>query len=296
MRYKITHVTRYSYAEAVSVCHNEACLTPRNTRSQICEYHRLRITPQPSSAGRRTDYFGNVLNFFSFNEGFRELTVKAVSRIQVRGAAPDPKAPSPAWEEVVASVRQDLRPEAVEAYQFAFNSPRVAVSDPLREYAADSFPPKRPVVAALADLTRRVHKDFAFDAKATHVNTTVEEVLELRRGVCQDFTHLQIGLARSLGLPARYVSGYLRTYPPPGKPRLTGADMSHAWVSVWCGELGWVDVDPTNDVFPATDHVTVAWGRDYGDIAPLKGVFVGGGPHTLSVSVDVLPLEAGKLR
>jgi transglutaminase-like putative cysteine protease len=177
------------------------------------------------------------------------------------------------------------------AAQFRFASPRVAVSDSLRSYAADSFRPGRPVLAAVAELSSRIHADFRFDPTATHVNTTVAEFLQSRRGVCQDFAHLIIGMLRSMGLPARYVSGYLRTEPPPGTPRLVGADASHAWVSAWCGELGWVDTDPTNNVLPTTDHITVAWGRDYGDVAPIKGVYTGGGPHTIQVAVDVQHLS-----
>jgi transglutaminase-like putative cysteine protease len=291
MRYKITHATQYVYTEPISVCHNEAYLVPRTTERQSCEYHRLQITPHPSSAGRRTDFFENVVNHFSFNEGFRELTIKAVSRVHVLGIAARTGDASPRWEDVAGHSARSLDPDELAAAQFRFASPRVAVTDALRSYAAESFRPGRPVLAALADLSSRIHADFLYDAAASHVNTTVEEFLQSRRGVCQDFAHLAIGMLRSVGLPARYVSGYLRTEPAPGTPRLIGADASHAWVSAWCGELGWVDLDPTNNVLPSADHITVAWGRDYSDVAPIKGVYTGGGPHTMHVSVEVQPLS-----
>ena len=208
----------------------------------------------------------------------------------MRPAAQTP-IPSPTWEAVVRKVAAAESPEALEAYQFVFESPRVSKAHKFREYGAKTFTPNRPLWDGLRELTSRVFEEFTFDTKATHVSTTVDEVFESRRGVCQDFAHVMLAILRSLGLPARYVSGYLRTAPPPGEQRLVGADVSHAWVSVWCGqELAWVDADPTNDVFVGNDHVTIAYGRDYSDITPVKGVYIGGGPHTLKVSVDVEPL------
>lgn len=290
MKYKVTHNTAYGYQEMVSVCHNEAYLTPRPRFGQVCEYHRLLVTPPPATTGRRQDYFGNPLSYFSFNEGFDKLHVKAVSRVEVSLPAPAVSDDSQPWEQVVAEVRNDRGAVALNAYQFAFESPLVPTTAELAEYGRSAFTSKKPIVAALAELTSRIHEDFEFDATATSVSTPVLQVLEARRGVCQDFAHLQVAVLRSLGLPARYVSGYVRTYPPPGKERMVGADASHAWVSVYCGSAGWVDVDPTNNLFPSEDHITLAWGRDYSDVCPIKGVFVGGGATTLKVSVDVLPL------
>ena len=288
--YKITHTTTYRYGEMVPVCHNEVHLTPRDTASQCCHHTRLQIKPHPDIVSRRHDYFGNVVHSFSIPEGHRRLSVSATSRVDVKERVLAAPAKSPAWDIVRDGMRQPHDEDRFGALQFLFNSPSVVASADLRAYAEPSFTAGRPILDAIGELTTRIHKDFKYDPRATTVNTPLEEVLELRRGVCQDFAHLQIGCLRSIGLPARYVSGYLRTIPPPGKPRLIGADASHAWLSVFCNESGWVDVDPTNDCFINLDHITVAWGRDYTDVCPIKGVFVGGGAHTMAVSVDVEPL------
>jgi transglutaminase-like putative cysteine protease len=290
MNYKITHTTTYAYSDIVPVCHNEVHLAPRDGIHQTCRYHRLLIKPVPSTAGKRLDYFGNQLHHFSIHEGHRKLILKAISKVEVRPHSPPPACESPPWDSVGEVLRCDLRPAALEAIQFIFDSSYVRRSPEITDYARPSFPPDRPILEAVLDLTNRIHGDFRYDSKATTVHTPLEEVLRLRAGVCQDFAHVEIGCLRSLGLPARYVSGYLRTLPPPGRPRLVGADASHAWLAVYCGPLGWVDVDPTNDVLPTTDHITVAWGRDYGDVCPIEGVFVGGGKHEMSVAVDVVPV------
>ncbi len=293
MKYRITHITTYHYADPVSVCHNEAYLTPRTFERQSCDYHRMNITPAPSISGRRTDYFDNPLVYFSFNNGFENLEIKTVSRVDVRGApsANKPEA-SPAWETIAEELRTACNPAVMNAAQFAYESPRIPLPDELKAYGQNAFSPKRPIVEAVLALTAQIYKNFEFDSRATTVNTPIEEVLQSCKGVCQDFAHLEIAMLRSQGLAARYVSGYLRTYPPPGKPRLVGADASHAWLSVYCGEeWGWIDVDPTNNKQVSDEHITLAWGRDYSDVCPLKGVFVGGGRHTLDVFVDVLPLS-----
>jgi transglutaminase-like putative cysteine protease len=194
---------------------------------------------------------------------------------------------SPAWEDAGKGLRYDYSIEALDAYQFTFESPRIRLRPDFAAYGLLSFTPGRPIREALLDLTARIHRDFQFDSKVTNVRTSTEEVFLKRRGVCQDFAHFQIACLRSLGLPARYVSGYLRTYPPPGKPRLVGADASHAWVSAWCPGSGWLDLDPTNNLVPTTGHVTIGWGRDYGDVSPLRGLILGGGAHALTVGVDM---------
>jgi transglutaminase-like putative cysteine protease len=199
-------------------------------------------------------------------------------------------AQSPAWEKVRDSICTDHTAEGLAACQFTFDSRRASSKPELGDYALESFPAGRPLLEAVSDLTTRIHQDFRFDTKATEVNTPVETVFEKRRGVCQDFSHLQIACLRSLGLSARYVSGYLRTYPPKGKPRLVGADASHAWCAAWCPVTGWVDFDPTNNCIPHDGHITVAWGRDYSDVSPIHGVLLGGARHTLHVGVDVMPL------
>jgi transglutaminase-like putative cysteine protease len=174
-----------------------------------------------------------------------------------------------------------------------FDSPHVRTSAELQAYAAPSFPPGRPVLEAVRDLVTRIHQDFIYDATATEVSTPVATVLSARRGVCQDFAHVAIGCLRALGLAGRYVSGYLLTRPPPGRPRLVGADASHAWMATWVPRLGWVDFDPTNDLIAGQDHVTIAHGRDFSDVTPIRGIILGGGAHQLAVSVDVAPLDSG---
>jgi transglutaminase-like putative cysteine protease len=274
------------------VCHNEAYLTPRTFERQVCDYHRLSIVPSPSLTGRRTDYFDNPMVYFSFNNGFETIQIKTVSRVEVfpTPMVEHPEA-TPPWETIAQSLRTGQGPGALDAAQFAFDSPRITADPEFAQYAQKSFTPGRPIIEAVNALTAQIFKEFTFDPRATTVNTPLEEVMKHKKGVCQDFAHLQIAMLRSLGLAARYVSGYLRTYPPPGKPRLVGADASHAWVSIYCGDIGWIDVDPTNNKQVTDEHITLAWGRDYSDVCPLKGVFVGGGSHALDVSVDVLPLD-----
>jgi transglutaminase-like putative cysteine protease len=216
--------------------------------------------------------------------------VEATSELEVHAPPPSDFSMSPAWEQVRDSVASDHSDEGLEAYQFVFDSKRVAAKPELAGYATESFPPGRPLLEGALELTRRINQDFRFDTKATEVSTPVETFFEKRRGVCQDFSHLQIACMRSIGLPARYVSGYLRTLPPPGRPRLVGADASHAWCSAWSPGAGWVDFDPTNNCVPADGHITVAWGRDYSDVSPVHGVLLGGSEHTLDVGVDVIPL------
>ncbi|HZN32321.1 MAG TPA: transglutaminase family protein [Pirellulaceae bacterium] len=292
MKYKITHTTIYNYTEAVPICHNEVHLTPREHKRQSCLSHRLRIRPEPARIDTRIDAFGNHAGWFSIQEGHERLSVTAHSQVQV--AEPDVPAPSttPPWEEIRDRFALGQPPWWVEARQFVYASPHVPISEQLRAYAQPSFPAGQPWLAGLLDLTRRINQEFHYDPAATTVNTPVAKVLKDRRGVCQDFAHLQIACVRSLGLPARYVSGYLLTTPPPGQPRLVGADASHAWVSAFCPEVGWIDFDPTNNQIPSTRHVTLAWGRDYSDVCPIKGVLVGGGQHRMRVAVDVVPLEA----
>jgi transglutaminase-like putative cysteine protease len=216
--------------------------------------------------------------------------VEANSELEVRAAPPPDFAASPPWETVQQSLDAYPTGEILDAWQFVFDTPRVRSSPDLAAYARESFPAGRPLLAAVLDLTRRIHQDFRFDKTATEVATPVQTFFEKRRGVCQDFAHLQIGCLRSLGLPSRYVSGYLRTLPPPGRPRLVGADASHAWCAAWCPVAGWVDFDPTNNCVPSDGHITVAWGRDYSDVSPIYGVLLGGARHKLQVAVDVQPM------
>jgi transglutaminase-like putative cysteine protease len=237
------------------------------------------------------DYFGNHLCFFTIEEPHDELVVEARSVvIMEQNASPFPPQ-SPPLEEAVRMLQEDHDPEALDAFQFRFESPRIRLRPEFASYAVESFAGGRPMHEGLLDLTARIHRDFRFVSKVTTVRTPVEEVFRKRRGVCQDFAHVQIACLRSIGLSARYVSGYLRTYPPPGQPRLVGADASHAWVSAYCPGIGWLDADPTNNVVPSDGHVTIAWGRDFGDVSPLHGLILGGGVHTLKVAVDLEAVE-----
>ena len=287
MLYQITHTTTYEYSVSVSLCQNLAHLTPRTTAEQQCRHTALLINPQPAVLASRTDYFGNRLTFFAVQEPHRKMTVTATHLVEVSPPPTVDACLTPPWEEVRDRLRASRSPEGLAAYQFAFPSRHVPCNTELAEYARGSFLAGRPLFEAMLDLTARIHEDFEYDPQATTISTPIHEVFQQRRGVCQDFSHVQISCLRSLGLPARYVSGYLRTMPEPGKPRLIGADATHAWVSVFCPDIGWLDVDPTNNLQPSDKHVVLAWGRDFDDVSPVKGVILGGEQHTIGVSVDV---------
>ncbi len=289
MNYRVTHTTTYVYEEAVSICHNEVRLTPRSGPHQVARRTQLLIDPPPSVLVAQTDYFGNPMHFLTLQEPHERLAITAMSDVEVSAVPPPAAEDTPVWDTIPGILRADRSPEALAAFQFAFASPHVRPSADVIAYAAPSFPKGRPMLEALLDLTHRINTDFTYDPEATTVSTPVADVLRERRGVCQDFAHLEIACLRALRLPARYVSGYILTTPPPGKERLIGADASHAWISAWIPDLGWIDLDPTNDVIPTGEHVTLGWGRDYGDICPIRGVVLGGGEHEMSVTVDVVP-------
>ena len=292
LRYEVVHRTLYEYAAPVSVSQHVARLEPRVTAGQACESFTLEIYPRPIRRRTRPDYFGNSLCFFTIQEIHRRLEVVTKSRVTLRPVPAGPE--SPAWEDVAKLFRDPVSPEVVAPYEFFFDSPHVAAAPELAAYAAESFRPGVPLLAGAAALTRRIHEDFKYDPKATTIATPLEEVWKKRRGVCQDFAHLAIACLRSLGLPARYVSGYLRTHAAPGRARLVGADASHAWFAIFCPGTGWVDFDPTNNVRPGVEHITLAYGRDFGDVSPVAGILTGGGSHQVRVSVDVNPLDEGQ--
>lgn len=290
MIYRIVHRTAYKYKYPVSVGNHVACLKPRSLARHRLAESELHIEPSPATITERVDYFGNHLCFFTIEEPHDELVVEARSEVimeQNAGLWPQ----SPPWEEAARMLHEAHDPAVLEAFQFRFESPRIRLRPDFASYALESFTRRRPMHEAVLDLTARIHRDFRFESRVTNVRTPVEEVFRKRRGVCQDFAHVQIACLRSIGLSARYVSGYLRTYPPPGQPRLVGADASHAWVSAYCPGLGWLDIDPTNNVVPSDGHVTLAWGRDFGDVSPLHGLILGGGVHTLKVAVDLEAIE-----
>jgi transglutaminase-like putative cysteine protease len=292
MIYKIIHRTAYKYKYPVSAGNHVACLKPRTLLRHRLMHSELCVQPAPATMTERVDYFGNLLYFFTVQEPHKELVVEARSDVIMEENAASGPQQSLQWEEAAGSLAKDHSPAGLDAYQFKFESPRIRLRPEFAAYGLQSFTPGRPLREGLLDLTARIHKDFRFDSKVTNVRTTPEEVFQKRRGVCQDFAHFQIACLRSLNLSARYVSGYLRTYPPPGQPRLVGADASHAWVSAYCPGSGWLDLDPTNNLVPSNGHVTLAWGRDYGDVSPLRGLILGGGSHALTVAVDMELLES----
>lgn len=291
MKYRVLHNTMYSSLDPISVGHNEAWLTPRTTQYQTVYSNHIEIQPEPSARGTLQDYFGNTVTQFIFNQGYSVLKISAIDEVEILPRALPNPSTIPSWETVVFSVRAHQTPEELQAYEFTFNSPRCRTSHEFVAYGRTFCAPDSPITEVLLSLTHQFYQDFQYDSSATTVSTPVEQVFRQKRGVCQDFSHLLISILRSLGFAARYVSGYLRTNPPPGKARLVGADASHAWVSVYCGPLGWIDIDPTNNQFVNDDYITIAWGRDYTDVAPVKGVYIGGSSPQLKVDVDVCPIK-----
>lgn len=287
MLYRVIHTTTYEYTEPVSLCQNVAHLTPRGGPGQTCLESSLTIHPVPAVVVERVDYFGNPSTFFAVQEPHRELILTAVHRVEVvPRVEPDP-CQTPPWEQVRDLLKVDRSREVLDASQFVCESRYVKSSPELAEYASRSFGEGRRILEAVLDLTARIHADFEYDPQSTTVATALSEVFAQRCGVCQDFAHLQIACLRSIGLAARYVSGYLSTEPPPGFVPLIGADATHAWLSVFCPGLGWIDLDPTNNQIPAEGHILLAWGRDYDDVSPVKGVVLGGGQHSVDVAVLV---------
>ena len=288
MRYRIVHRTTYHYRDTVAFCHNHVHLTPREQAGQHVLHSEISVEPARVDAHRFRDFFGNTVDYFTIQQPHRQLSVTAQHVVEVVAPMPVDSKASPAWESVAAALRTDCRPQTLAAMQFALESPLIKPASQWREYAIPSFKQEAPLRHAVENLTRRIHEDFTFDPHATTVATPLEQMFRQRRGVCQDFAHLQIACLRSLGLAGRYVSGYLHTEPAEGRPRLIGADASHAWVQVYCPDTGWFDVDPTNNQASSERHVTLAYGRDFDDVSPIKGVVLGGGEHGLTVSVDMI--------
>lgn len=331
MKYRITHSTLYQYSQLVGLCQNEARLQPRDFWRQQCQVSRFDISPEPNDFHERVDFFGNRVAYFAIQQSHKRLMVTSVSEVSVFPRQPrDDFVNGLTWEQVREQLQsstlqhitwatpsnemakstlplvplgsalltgqsqtqqQGLDDELLDAKQYVLDSPMVAASSELANYAQSSFQPNRPLVQVVTDLMQRIYVDFTYDPSFTTIATPLSDVLHFRRGVCQDFAHLAIGCLRSFGIAARYVSGYVETQPEPGKQRLVGADASHAWFAVYVPGNGWLEFDPTNNKLPFDQHITLAWGRDYTDVTPLKGIAFGGGQHSLSVSVDVLRLE-----
>ena len=291
--YVVVHETRYEYEQPVSLSRQIVHLTPRATSWQVCHRHALQVTPEPEILAVAEDAFGNPLTSLSIEANHDVLSVRAESWVDVTARVYPEDVRTPPWDEVRARLAYQagrrLALADLDATRFLFESTRVRNKRELAVWASTCFPPGTPLLVGVRALMNRIHAEVTFDPKATTVSTPVMEVFERRRGVCQDFAHLMLSCLRSLGLASRYVSGYLLTRPPPGRKRLVGADASHAWVSVYCPEYGWVDTDPTNNLFPSLEHVTLGWGRDYDDVIPLRGVLLGGGEHELEIKVTVAP-------
>ncbi|MEQ8746283.1 transglutaminase family protein [Pyruvatibacter sp.] len=290
-RYRISHSTTFTYSSPVTVSQQIVHLMPRETQTQTCLQFSMSVAPQAVHNEVGEDFFGNPVRYLTLTDDHTLLLILAVSEVEVRTRdLPDPASTMP-WEQVHGFLANDPTDVSHDAVQYCFDSPHTQWSRDLPSYALQSFTPGRPFFDAALDLTRRIHEEFRYDPAVTDVTTPVDEAFDLKAGVCQDLAHVQIACMRSLGLPVRYVSGYLLTHPPAGEERMIGADASHAWVSVYCPGPGWIDLDPTNNLVVSTDHITSAWGRDYADVSPIAGVITGGGSHTVDVSVDVAPLE-----
>jgi len=311
VKYRITHTTFYHYSQSVGLCQNEARLQPRNFWRQHCDNSRFDIKPTPMDFHERIDCFGNRVTYFAIQQPHTSLIVSAISDVTIfprqnnldlfnqmtweQGRSLLQEAPmqgqAQSQQGQIQQQYQDQSPEILDARQYVLDSPMVTITPELADYALSSFLPNRALVDVVHDLMQRIYKDFTYDPTFTTIATPLSEVLSFRRGVCQDFAHLAIACLRAYGIAARYISGYVETLPEPGKQRLVGTDASHAWFSVYIPDTGWLDFDPTNNTVPLDQHITLAWGRDYSDVTPLKGIAFGGGQHTLSVSVDVLRLE-----
>ncbi|MDO9320322.1 MAG: transglutaminase family protein [Pseudomonas sp.] len=290
VRYRVVHETQYSYQSLVTLSQQVLHLTPRSFVFQRTESQQLSVQPGAEHSSDGFDYFGNHTRHITITEPHKQLLVRADSTVAL---SPRPQLgqihTSQTWESLAQQLQHVRQPAILEASRYLYDSPHIQCGAELARYARSSYSPGRPHLDAALALTQRIFDEFEFDDQATEISTPLSEVLKGRRGVCQDFAQLMIGCLRSLGLPARYVSGYILTQPPPGQPRLIGADASHAWVSVFCPRLGWIDFDPTNRCLVQAEHISLGWGRDFSDVTPLRGVVLGGGGQELSVSVTVIP-------
>jgi transglutaminase-like putative cysteine protease len=291
-RFHVIHETRYEYAATVVLSQKLMHLTPRSFQFQLCESHSILLNPADSERTLGIDYFGNHTNYCVVSEPHQNLLVRAESTLTLQ---PRPGqeliANSVPWEQARDAMHLPENPARLEIIKYLYTSTHITYSEELAAYAKKSFTPGRSVLESAFDLTRRIYSEFSFDPEATEISTPLSELLRIKRGVCQDFAHLMIGCLRAIGLSCRYVSGYILTRPAPGKPRLIGADASHAWVSVYCPSIGWVDFDPTNCCMVNMEHVTLGWGRDFYDVSIIRGVMLGGGAQTLTVNVTMTELE-----
>ena len=289
MRYQVRHITKYKYAGKVSHCYNLANLMPRNTARQTCLESRIIISPQETHANKRTDYFGNTSYHFEIQTPHNALSITAESLIDVVETRSNLNLDfGISYANALKFIKENPSIDIIQAREFCLDSPMIKASKELADYASPSFSLSRPLYACVEELTTRIFQDFTYTPGFTNIATPLTEVLEHKKGVCQDFAHLQVGCLRAMGIPAKYVSGYMETLPPPGQEKLVGADATHAWIAYYSPQEGWIEFDPTNDVRAGTQHIVTAEGRDYYDVTPLKGVIFGGGKSPiLEVSVDV---------
>lgn len=289
IKYQVRHTTRYQYGSSVSQCHNVVYLLPRDTEHQRCLNVSVSVNPQPARSQRRPDYYGNQTFYFSIEKAHKSLEVTALSQVEVEATRATLNLDFGVTCEQAKAMLKDAQDEStLMAREFLLDSPMVAAAPALRDYAQGFFSKDKPLLSSVRELTTQIFNDFTYDPGFSTIATPLSDVLAHRRGVCQDFAHLAIGCLRSMGYPARYVSGYIETLPPPGKEKLVGSDATHAWVAVYSPGEGWFEFDPTNDKMAREQHITTAWGRDFSDVSPLKGVIFGGGKkQTLSVAVDV---------
>lgn len=293
MYHRIVHKTDYSYEVPVSLCHNIIRLIPRSTNKQFCKRSDVIINPEPATIIEYEDFYGNKLVYFTIEKEHKKLSVHVISEIEKLVPVNEhlPEHSQVSWEEV-SRLTHTITPELLDVKQFIAATPMTAADDSIAYYARQSFPPGRSIYDGSKNLMNRIFHDFRFQSGFTTIATPISVVMRERKGVCQDFAHVAIACLRSMGLPARYVSGYIETIPPPGVEKLVGVDASHAWFSVYIPRCGWVDFDPTNNIIPSTQHITIGWGRDYADITPMKGVIMSSGRHELHVSVDVKRLPS----
>jgi transglutaminase-like putative cysteine protease len=286
--FDVVHTTEYDYSESVVVAHHVARLKPRTLPHQDVVSHELAIAPAPAVTSNYEDYFGNLVTVIAVQGAHKRFVIRARSTVALAVPAIPSPPDTPPWESCADSARLPF-----DVVEFVFDSTSSRSQGIVEDYARQSFPVGRPILEGVLDLTSRIHADFTFDPKATTVATPLTEVFASRRGVCQDFARLEIACLRSLGIPARYVSGYMETVAPPGAPKLVGADASHAWLAFYCADAGWIPLDPTNNLIPLDTHITLAWGRDFNDVSPIRGVILGGGAHSLRVQVDVVRSSDG---
>jgi len=291
--YHVSHKTVYQYSMPVTLGHNEARLIPRGTKNQKCIRAQLFFDPWPAVNIQRDDHFGNKMTYFCIQSPHGEMTITAEHQVEIKPLKLPALHTSTIWQQLLSDLKTSLDPNTLLAREFILASPFIPIDPQFANYAKSCFLPKTPFLQGVNELMGKIHREFAFQSEVTNVSTSVYDVFQSRQGVCQDFAHLMIACLRSMGFPARYVSGYIETIPPPGTEKLAGADASHAWVSVYDPALGWADFDPTNNIMPVDQHITLAWGRDFSDVVPLKGVTMGGASHNLVVEVDVNRQDAG---